>query len=144
VGVQRSRWWARRILRAARGVRLLRAAAVIVTVTGIATRDGCSVLRQRAAGFALGLAGLTGITSAVTFALAEDIGENERVDSFADALWWSTTTITTVGYGDVYPTTGIGRLIAAFTMLVGISTFAVVTARIASFLVRDNPADPAT
>jgi voltage-gated potassium channel len=40
-----------------------------------------------------------------------------------------------VGYGDVFPVTAAGRLIAGVTMVVGISTFAVVTAKVAEFLV---------
>ena len=57
------------------------------------------------------------------------------MDSFFDALWWSAATITTVGYGDIYPVTAAGRIIAVFTMVVGVSTLAVVTARIAQFLI---------
>ena len=44
--------------------------------------------------------------------------------------------MTTVGYGDVYPITAAGRIVGGFTMIVGISTFAIVTAKIAEFLVR--------
>ncbi len=76
------------------------------------------------------------------FTLAEDVGEGRRVESFFDALWWSSTTIATVGYGDIAPVTGIGRIIAVFTMVVGISTFAIVTAKVAEFLVRSEPAGP--
>ena len=85
------------------------------------------------------MAVLTWLTSAVGFTLAEDVGEGGRVHSFFDALWWSTATITTVGYGDIYPVTAAGRLIAAFAMVVGISTFAVVTAKLAEFLVVSPP-----
>jgi voltage-gated potassium channel len=81
------------------------------------------------------MAGLTLITSAVGFTIAEDVGDGRRIQSFFDALWWSAATITTVGYGDIYPVTAIGRIIAIFTMIVGISTLAVVTARIAQFFI---------
>ena len=60
------------------------------------------------------------------------------MDSFFDALWWSAATITTVGYGDIYPVTAAGRIIAVFTMVVGVSTLAVVTARIAQFLIKND------
>ena len=46
---------------------------------------------------------------------------NARIGTFVDALWWSTVTMTTVGYGDVYPVTSQGRLIAAFLMLSSVS-----------------------
>jgi voltage-gated potassium channel len=120
----------------------LRAVVVVVRMTligGSANRSGREVLRRHAAGFALSLAAFTWLTSAVAFTLVEDVGRTGRVESFFDALWWSTSTITTVGYGDIYPVTHIGRLIAAITMLVGISSFAVVTAKVAEFLVREPP-----
>jgi len=44
--------------------------------------------------------------------------------------------MTTVGYSDVYPVTAAGRIVGGFTMVVGISMFAIVTANIAEFLVR--------
>jgi voltage-gated potassium channel len=81
------------------------------------------------------MAGFTWITSAVGFTMAEDVGDGRRIQSFFDALWWSAATVTTVGYGDIYPVTAVGRVIAVFTMVVGISTLAVVTARIAQFLI---------
>ena len=50
-----------------------------------------------------------------------------------DALWWAVTTVTTVGYGDRYPTTTTGRLIAVGLMVVGIALPGVVTATIAAW-----------
>jgi len=78
------------------------------------------------------------ITSAVAFTIAEDVGAGRRINSFFDALWWSAATITTVGYGDIYPITYVGRIIAVFTMLIGVSTLAVVTARIAQFFLTED------
>ncbi|WP_191991896.1 potassium channel family protein [Bacillus aerolatus] len=54
-------------------------------------------------------------------------------DSYGDALWWTVVTTTTVGYGDLYPETGVGRLIAAVLMFVGIGLIGVVTGTVASF-----------
>ncbi|MEO8696961.1 MAG: potassium channel family protein [Acidimicrobiales bacterium] len=125
-----------RILRAGRAFRAVAAVVRIMTIGGTAAREGRSILRRHAAGFALGMAGFTWITSAVAFTLAEDVGADGRLHSFFDALWWSSATITTVGYGDVAPVTTAGRLVGVVTMVVGISTFAVVTAKIAEFLVR--------
>jgi voltage-gated potassium channel len=125
-----------RVLRAGRAWRGIAVVVRVVTIGGGAAREGRSILRRHAAGFALGMAGFTWITSAVAFTLAEDVGADGRVHSFFDALWWSSATITTVGYGDVAPITTPGRLVGVVTMVVGISTFAVVTAKIAEFLVR--------
>jgi voltage-gated potassium channel len=115
--------------------------ARVFALGGIATREGRSLLRRHAATLALGLASFTWITSAVAFTLAEDVGVHGRVHSFGDALWWSAATITTVGYGDISPITFVGRAVGVFTMVVGISTFAVITAKVAEFLVRADIVD---
>jgi voltage-gated potassium channel len=130
-----------RILRAGRVWRSIAVLFRLVAIGGAAASEGRAILRRHAAGFALGLAGFTWLTSAVGFTLVEDVSRSGRLHSFFDALWWSSATITTVGYGDVYPVTGAGRMIGVVTMVVGISTFAVVTAKVAEFLVRTRPAD---
>jgi voltage-gated potassium channel len=136
-------------LRALRGVRGARAAIVLLrllAIGGATAHESRTYLRRHAAGLALGVAGLTWLTAAAAFTLVEDVGVDGRIHSFFDALWWSTATITTVGYGDVFPITVAGRIIGGFTMVVGISTFAVVTAKVAEFLVRgDRPSsEPAS
>ncbi|XP_045688846.1 potassium voltage-gated channel subfamily KQT member 2 isoform X7 [Phyllostomus hastatus] len=51
-------------------------------------------------------------------------GENDHFDTYADALWWGLITLTTIGYGDKYPQTWNGRLLAATFTLIGVSFFA--------------------
>jgi len=129
------------VLRVLRGARVIRAAAVVlrlVAVGGAAAKEGRQALKKRAASLALGVAAMTWLTSAVAFTYAEGVGDDSGVKSFFDSLWWSITTMATVGYGDIYPRTGAGRVVAGFTMLVGVATFAVVTARVADFLVRQD------
>lgn len=58
-----------------------------------------------------------------------------NINSVGDALWWSVTTMTTVGYGDHYPVTTQGRLVAVGLMVGGIALIGVVTASIASWLI---------
>lgn len=130
-----------RVLRGARALRGLVGLMRALAIGGSVAKQGRSVLRRHAAGFALATAGLTWITAAVAFTLAEDVGESGRLHSFFDAIWWSTATITTVGYGDVFPVTVTGRLVGMFTMVIGISTFAVVTAKVAEFLVKSPTLD---
>jgi voltage-gated potassium channel len=125
-------------LRGARALRVVSSLTRIIGISMASRSQGRAILKKRATSFAFGLAGFTLITSAVGFTLAEDVGKDGRVRSFFDALWWSGATITTVGYGDIYPITAAGRVIAIFTMLVGISTLAVVTARIAQFLIKND------
>lgn len=125
-----------RIFRAGRVWRSVAAMTRVVAVGGAAAHEGRAILRRHAAAFALGVAGMTWLTSAVGFTLVEDVGVDGRLHSFFDGLWWSTGTITTAGSGNVAPVTAAGRLIGGFTMIVGISAFAIVTAKVAEFLVR--------
>ena len=53
-----------------------------------------------------------------------------------DGVWWAVVTVTTVGYGDAYPTTVQGRLIGIVLMLVGIGFLSLLTAAVASRFVR--------
>lgn len=66
---------------------------------------------------------------------AAEQGVNKAIDSPLDALWWGVTTMTTVGYGDIYPVTPEGRIAASVLMLLGIGLFSAVTAVITSFFV---------
>ncbi|MFE0509053.1 potassium channel family protein [Streptomyces sp. NPDC058964] len=60
---------------------------------------------------------------------------NGNIRTLGDAVWWSFTTMTTVGYGDHAPTTGLGRMIAVGLMLSGIALLGVVTANIAAWFI---------
>lgn len=60
--------------------------------------------------------------------------ENSNIKNSIDALWWSFVTITTVGYGDYYPVTIEGRIVASVLMLIGICLFSSLSGIIGSFL----------
>ncbi|MBM3212969.1 cag pathogenicity island protein Cag26, partial [Candidatus Poribacteria bacterium] len=62
-------------------------------------------------------------------------GKNSSFDSIGDGLWWTLVTITTVGYGDIFPQTLGGRIIGVITMIFGIGFLGMFTATIASTLV---------
>ena len=126
------------ILRGSRALRVVGTVARVIGIGAASKERGRRFFKEKAASVAFGLAGFTLISSAVAFTIAEDVGDQRRIQSFFDALWWSAATITTVGYGDIYPVTAAGRVIAVFTMVVGISTLAVVTARIAQFLMSND------
>jgi voltage-gated potassium channel len=64
---------------------------------------------------------------------AERNAPGTHITSLADSLWWAATTVTTVGYGDTYPVTATGRLVAVALMLVGISLVSVITATVAAW-----------
>jgi voltage-gated potassium channel len=61
-----------------------------------------------------------------------EVDPHSNIKTAEEALWWSLTTVTTVGYGDFYPVTGLGRLTAGILMLTGIGVFGILTASLAS------------
>jgi len=67
--------------------------------------------------------------------LFEKDSAESNIKSSRDAIWWSFVTVTTVGYGDFYPTTLGGRIIGAVVMIFGIGFLGMFTATIASIFV---------
>ena len=64
--------------------------------------------------------------------LAENEIQPEEFKSIPHAMWWSLITLTTVGYGDVSPITPVGKIVGAFTALMGVCTVALLTGIVAS------------
>ncbi|EJK2993446.1 potassium channel family protein [Vibrio cholerae] len=111
----------------------------ILLVLPKAWRQTKSVLRQKTFSF-IGLTSLSTVLLSAAFVYLVEKGTPSPINSYADALWWAMSTITTVGYGDMYPVTGFGRGVAVFLMLTGITLFGLLTASVASFFVEDDTA----
>lgn len=77
------------------------------------------------------------IFSAIAILQVED-DPNSNIKTAEDAIWWSYVTITTVGYGDKYPVTTEGRIIAAFLMTTGVGLFGTFTGFLASWFVAEK------
>jgi len=73
--------------------------------------------------------------AAVAVYFYERHAAGSNIHTIGEALWWAMVTVTTVGYGDYYPVTFLGRVAALFIMATGILTLAVVTAQVASSFV---------
>ena len=74
--------------------------------------------------------------SAVGIYYFENEAQPEHFSSIFDSLWWSIITLTTVGYGDVYPITIGGRMFTFFILLIGLGIVAIPTGIISSSLTK--------
>jgi voltage-gated potassium channel len=85
------------------------------------------------------------VTTTVSLALASAIlarlTAGGDFNSWGDALWWAITTLTTVGYGDVVPSSAWGRCIGAFVMVLGVTFISFLTATVTSLFVSSEEAD---
>ena len=61
-------------------------------------------------------------------------GHNPGFADISDGLWWAFVTLTTVGYGDLYPMTSGGRIVAVFTMLFGITIYSLMIANLTYYV----------
>jgi voltage-gated potassium channel len=115
-----------------RPLRLLR----LVTLLSVLHRTLGDTLRGRVVTYVVGSAAMLVFVGALAVPDVEQSAPDAKIVTFGDALWWAITTITTVGYGDLYPVTPLGRIVAAALMMSGIAVLGVVTASIASWLVQ--------
>lgn len=119
-----------RLARLGRVLRILRLGrlAAVVTRGGAAAR---AIFTKRGLGYIIVLMVFVALGVGGTFAILEDA-------PVADALWWAIVTMTTVGYGDVFPVTPIGRGVATILMFLGIGLVAVITATVAAYFVEQD------
>ena len=71
------------------------------------------------------------LSSALMY-IAENESQPDKFSSIPETMWWSLITLTTVGYGDVSPITPFGKIIGAFTAIMGVCTVALLTGIVAS------------
>lgn len=114
-----------------RPLRLLR----LVTLLTVLNRHAGGSLRGRVAVYVVGSTTLVLFIASLAVLDAERGAEGSNIGTFEDALWWAMTTVTTVGYGDRFPISEAGRLVAGGLMLAGIALLGVVTASLASWLI---------
>ena len=113
-----------------RPLRLLR----LLTLLHVLNRHVAGSLRGKVVTYVVGATALVLFIASLAILEAERGKPGANIDTFGDALWWSASTVTTVGYGDQFPVTPTGRLVAVTLMLCGIALIGVVTATFASWL----------
>lgn len=116
-----------RILRVLRGFRSTKLLAEFVLVR-----------RAESAFLAAGLVSLLLLVFASIAILQFENVPGANISSPQDAVWWAVVTLTTVGYGDRYPVTGEGRILAALLMTAGVGLFGVLSGFIAAWFLKSN------
>jgi voltage-gated potassium channel len=136
---QRGRWFVRHMLDFAivvlpflRPLRLLR---LVVIVAALQKAFGDAIL-GRVVIYTAGSAVLLIYAASLAVLDAERSDPSAHIKNFGDVVWWAITTITTVGYGDFYPVTVNGRLVAVLLMIGGISLIGMITATVATWIVQ--------
>jgi voltage-gated potassium channel len=111
-------------LRWGRAARLLRILRVLRALKSLRLIGGFVAAQRAQSAFlaALLIAVLLLVFSSLAM-LQFEAGRGGSIQTAQDAMWWAVTTMTTVGYGDTYPTTAEGRLVAVFLMIAGIGVF---------------------
>ena len=110
-------------------VRAMRAAVAILVIVRTATQFRI-LFTARGAPMLLGIAVLTMLVLGALFYWLDP-----AIRSFGDGLWLAFITGSTVGYGDMYPTTGATRVLAVLTVLVGVAMMTLFTAHVVTFFI---------
>ncbi|MBD8869955.1 potassium channel family protein [Nocardioides donggukensis] len=120
-----------------RPLRLLR----LLVLVRVLNRTAAGTLAGRVGTYVGGAAILSIGLGALAMLDVERGSQDANITTFGDALWWATTTVTTVGYGDHYPVTTAGRFVAIALMVMGIAVVGVVTASVAAWLIHNVEVD---
>jgi voltage-gated potassium channel len=135
-----------RITALLRLARLSRLARISRLLSGQAGKDlVIDVLKNRsqyATFITILLAGMVLSIASILILQEESRSPGANITTGGDALWWGIVTITTVGYGDFYPVTTLGRITAVFVMFAGIGIIGALASILASLLVAPAPDEP--
>ena len=114
-----------------RPLRLLR----LLALARVLNRSAAGSLVGRVSAYVAGVAVIAILLGSIAILDAEQNAPGANITSIDDAVWWACTTVTTVGYGDLYPVTTQGRVIAVALMVVGIGIVGAITASVAAWMV---------
>jgi voltage-gated potassium channel len=97
----------------------------LVTLLSVLHRTVGEALRGRVVPYVAASAALLVFVGALAVLDVEQSAPDAKILTFGDAIWWAVATITTVGYGDMYPVTPLGRMVAGALMMGGIAVLGV-------------------
>ena len=120
-----------RFLRSLRLLRLLRLAKLGRYLLALQTFKRVISSKKEEVLVTVSLMALLLVIASSLMYFAENDVQPEAFPSIPAAMWWGVATVTTVGYGDVYPVTSLGKLLGAIVAVLGIATFALPTAVLA-------------
>ena len=116
------------VLRPLRLLRLVTKLPVFQRSPGQAVRSGVGLYLIGATSLLIWMGSLAALD-------AERSSPGANITTVGDSVWWAFTTVSTVGYGDYFPVTGTGRVVAVGLMLGGVTLVGVVTATLASWII---------
>jgi voltage-gated potassium channel len=93
---------------------------------------------------ALGWIAVAAVAVAMLGALFAFLVDREAFDSFGEAIWWAVVTVGTIGYGDVVPTNGAGRVVAGILILFTMAFFPVLTGVVTATLIDQGQREAAS
>lgn len=132
-----ARWG--RLARIARISRILRGLRATRLLTGVVLQK-----RSQSTFIAAALLALILVIASSTTILHFETLPDSNIKTAEDAVWWAFATITTVGYGEYFPTSGEGRIVAALLMTAGVGLFGAFSAALAAwFLIPEDQATDA-
>ncbi len=114
-----------------RPLRLLR----LLALARVLNRSAAGSLVGQVTTYVVGVAVMSVGLASIAVLDAERGAHDANITTFGDAVWWASTTVTTVGYGDRFPVTTQGRFIAVALMVVGIAMVGAITASVAAWMV---------
>ncbi|MEO1993462.1 MAG: ion transporter [Pirellulales bacterium] len=125
------RWGrAARILRILRVIRGIKVARIIISLF--------IHYRTRNALLAGGMVVIFSIFTASTAILVVETEPHSTIKTAEDAVWWTLCTISTVGYGDLFPVTRLGRVVASFLLLLGVGVFGALAGILANWFTGES------
>lgn len=118
----------------------------IALISVVALRASASIryfFRLRSIIYIIAAVVLITVVFGVMITVTEQDAKGSNIKSLGTGIWWSVVTVSTVGYGDTYPVTNAGRMIATGLMVFGVAMFSILTATLASAFATRSSADDA-